>query len=137
MAAPHHWSSTLRADLAGAGVCPMRVQLIWFNLNATPKMSLGLALMARELTQGGHAIGIMHLNEVLGMDLDMDRICAEIADFRPDLLALSFGRNHVPHARRLLPHLAVAHDEGVRLGHDEEVRHAFEPGPAVPRAECP
>lgn len=83
----------------------MRVQLIWFNLNATPKMSLGLALMARELIEGGHAVRIMHLNEVLGVDLDVDRICADIAGFGPDLLALSFGRNHVPHARRLLPHL--------------------------------
>lgn len=80
----------------------MRVQFIWFNLNATPKMSLGVAILVRELVEAGHTVAVMHLNEEIGTPFDLPRIVETLRAFDPGLVALSFGRNHLQHATELL-----------------------------------
>lgn len=83
----------------------MRVQFIWFNLNSTPKMSLGVALLVRELTEAGHQVSVMHLNEAIGTPFEPRSIAESIRAFRPGLVALSFGRNHLKYVLELLPAL--------------------------------
>ncbi|HUU00758.1 MAG TPA: radical SAM protein [Myxococcota bacterium] len=81
----------------------MRVQFIWFNLNSTPKMNIGVALLARELTEAGHEVSVLHLNEHVGMAFDPKNILSRIRFFDPGLIALSFGRNHLRHVEALVP----------------------------------
>ncbi len=81
----------------------MRVQFVWFNLNATPKMSLGVAILVRELAEAGHQVAVMHLNEEIGTPFEPAAIAEEIRPFEPGLVALSFGRNHLKYATGLLP----------------------------------
>jgi anaerobic magnesium-protoporphyrin IX monomethyl ester cyclase len=83
----------------------MRVQLVWFNLNCTPKMNIGVSLLARELSEAGHQVSVLHLNEQLGMSFEPNEIIDSIRQFDPGLVALSFGRNHLPHVEALLPKL--------------------------------
>lgn len=83
----------------------MRVQFVWFNLNSTPKMSLGVALLARELVEAGHQVSVMHLNEAIGAPFAPESIAETIRAFDPGLVALSFGRNHLRYAEELLPAL--------------------------------
>ncbi len=86
----------------------MRVQFIWFNLNCTPKMSLGVALLVRELTEAGHRVSVLHLNERVGTPFDTELVARGIRSFDPGLIALSFGRNHLKYATSLLPVLKEA-----------------------------
>ena len=81
----------------------MRVQFIWFNLNCTPKMSLGIAILVRELAEAGHQVAVMHLNEEIGTPFDPALIAEKVRSFDPGLVALSFGRNHLKYAVELLP----------------------------------
>jgi len=83
----------------------MRVQFIWFNINATPKVNLGIALLVQELRQAGHQADVLHLNEDIGMGFDTDRIVARVAGYSPGMIALSFGRNHLRYVEQLLPAL--------------------------------
>ncbi len=86
----------------------MRIQFIWFNLNCTPKMSLGVAILVRELVAAGHQVSVLHLNEQIGQPFSLPRIIADIKGFGPGLVALSFGRNHLKYAALLLPALKRA-----------------------------
>ncbi len=83
----------------------MRVQFIWFNLNSTPKMNIGVALLTRELTEAGHQVSVLHLNEHVGMAFDPAEIAGHIRLFRPGIIALSFGRNHFRYFEELVPFL--------------------------------
>lgn len=79
----------------------MKVCFHWFNLSAPPGMSIGASLLARELSDAGHQVVLLHLNEALGMPFDEDRLRAFFAEHSFDLHAMSFGQNHFPLAMRM------------------------------------
>ncbi len=81
----------------------MKIQFIWFNVNATFGMSIGVSILSRELMEAGHRVKIMHLNEKVGYPFDIEKIIIESQKFLPDIFALSFGTNHFEHVKKLVP----------------------------------
>jgi radical SAM superfamily enzyme YgiQ (UPF0313 family) len=86
----------------------MRVQFIWFNINCTPKMNIGVGLLTRELIEAGHEVSVIHLNEDVGLSFEPDTIIEKIITFNPSLVAMSFGRNHLKYAEELIPFVKQA-----------------------------
>jgi len=79
----------------------MKICFYWLNLQTPPGMSVGVSILANELSQAGHETSVLHLNERVGVELEDEYIKEHVRRGSFDLHALSFGQNHYPAARRL------------------------------------
>jgi len=79
----------------------MRICFYWFNLAAPPGMSIGVSILARKLADAGHEVHVLHLNERVGLPLDIEQILAHPEVVGAGLHALSFGLNHAQPALAL------------------------------------
>jgi len=63
--------------------------LVNFNLNATPGINNGLAMLSAVLKKRGHSIELLFLNEAMGYTLDKERIIEDVRCFNPDIIGIS------------------------------------------------
>lgn len=80
----------------------MNVTFFWLNLGCPVGISVGVGVLSDELKRAGHGVQVLHLNEALGYPYDEDRLVADVEAFDTDLLAVSFGGNHIGQAERLV-----------------------------------
>lgn len=83
----------------------MNVTFFWLNLGCPVGSSVGVGLLSAELKAAGHRVQVLHLNEALGYPYDEARLAADLEAFDTELVAVSFGGNHVRHAERLVSFL--------------------------------
>lgn len=74
---------------------------VWFNEGFPLGLSHGLLILARELTEAGHAVDLVHLHASRTPLADVDALLDALRRARPDLLGFSFGSAHAADARRL------------------------------------
>jgi len=67
----------------------MRILFINFNLNATPGINNGLAILSAVLKKNNHQVGLIFLCEELGYGFDLSRIRHDIVKAKPDIIGIS------------------------------------------------
>lgn len=83
----------------------MRVALVWLNLDSPVGVSHGVLILARELTDAGHEVRVVHLHQGRASG---DALAAELGRGPMALLGLSFTSPHAEAARRLAQDLKAA-----------------------------
>lgn len=83
----------------------MNVTFFWLNLGCPVGFSLGVGLLSGELKAAGHRVQVLHLSEALGYPYDEARIAADLEAFETELVAVSFGGNHLAQAEELVSFL--------------------------------
>lgn len=79
----------------------MHILFVWLNNDSPLGCSHGLAVLSAELKSRGHRVELCHVNERLGMPLDLLALRRRLRASSPDLVGLSFGSNHADVAKRV------------------------------------
>ncbi|MFC1642220.1 B12-binding domain-containing radical SAM protein [Myxococcota bacterium] len=79
----------------------VRVSFVWLNHDTPVGFSHGLAALSAELKDAGHRVGLVHVNERLGLPFDLGRIGRRLQRQQPDVVGISFGSNHAASAGAL------------------------------------
>ncbi len=79
----------------------MRVAFLWCNRRAPIGISIGVAILARELREAGHEVRVVHWHEALGDD-DPESIVSALLQGDPQLVCVSFGSNQAEDAQRAM-----------------------------------
>ena len=83
----------------------MRILFINFNLNSTPGINNGLAILSAVLKEKGHKVGLIFLCDELDYGLDLTRIRGDISDFMPDIVGISLVETQLKHMNVFLKDL--------------------------------
>jgi radical SAM superfamily enzyme YgiQ (UPF0313 family) len=67
----------------------VRILFMDFNLNATPGINNGLAILSAVLKKNNHQIGLIFLCEELGYSFELSRIRQDILKAKPDVIGIS------------------------------------------------
>lgn len=73
----------------------MRILFVNFNLNSTPGINNGLAILSSVLKEKHHEPKLLFLCDELGYGLDLVRIKKDILDFKPDVIGISLIETQV------------------------------------------
>jgi len=92
----------------------MRLALVWLNMDSPVGVSHGVLILARELTDAGHEVQVLHLQRGLDGSGGPEAVVTELGRANVALIGLSFTSPHATEARRLaraikagLPHVHV------------------------------
>ncbi|NQU95490.1 MAG: B12-binding domain-containing radical SAM protein [Candidatus Omnitrophica bacterium] len=83
----------------------MRVLFVNFNLNSTPGINNGLAILSSVLKKKNHEVRLLFLCNELGYDLDFARIKKDVLDSRPDIIGISLMETQLKHMKAFLKNL--------------------------------
>lgn len=83
----------------------MKVQFIFPNIGCPIGISMGVAILSTELKNAGHDTRVIHVNDHLGYSFDLERIRKDVEEYGPDLIAFSFGTNHIVEAKEIASYL--------------------------------
>ncbi len=83
----------------------MKVQFIFPNIGCPIGFSIGVAILSAELKTAGHDTSCIHINDYLGYSFDLERIRKDVEEYGPDLIAFSFGTNHLIEVKSIASHL--------------------------------
>ena len=78
----------------------MRLALVWLNMDSPVGVSHGVLILARELTDAGHHVELIHLHKPLDDDQGPEGLVARLTEARVALVGLSFTSPHATEARR-------------------------------------
>ncbi len=79
----------------------MRVAFVWCNWGGPLGMSQGVSILASELADAGHEVGVEHYHEDLPGPQTPDECAASVAARNPDVVMFSFGTNQAAVARKI------------------------------------
>ncbi|MFT4304442.1 MAG: B12-binding domain-containing radical SAM protein [Candidatus Woesearchaeota archaeon] len=71
----------------------MKILFIFPNLGGSPGFNTGIPILSAILKKKKHKIKLIHLNERMGYDFDLNRIKKDIIKFSPDLIGISANTN--------------------------------------------
>lgn len=83
----------------------MRIQFILPNFGCPIGISIGVAILSTELKMAGHDASCIHINDDLGYPFDLERIRNDVEKYGPDLIAFSFGTNHLIESKEIARNL--------------------------------
>lgn len=92
----------------GAVKPSMPVALVWLNASGPSGVSHGLLLLARELSEAGHAVTTYHLSPELGGPTDSPALVEALSTTLPKLVGLSFASPDASLARDLVGQIRSA-----------------------------